>query len=83
MPWYVSTLETFAVTHVRPAPPERVDARRSSRADREKSRSEAVLREVEALGFSAVFMTVDGPVIDAADERDVVMVLSGVRHFRH
>ena len=31
MPWYVNTLESFAVTHVRPAPPERVDARRSER----------------------------------------------------
>ena len=38
--------------------------------DREKSRSEAVLREVEALGFSAVFMTVDGPV-NGNRERDL------------
>lgn len=34
MPWYASTLESFAVTHVRPAPPERIDARR---AEREKN----------------------------------------------
>lgn len=26
MPWYASTFEHFAVTPVRPAPPERVDA---------------------------------------------------------
>ncbi|KAI0732264.1 FMN-dependent dehydrogenase-domain-containing protein [Fomitopsis betulina] len=38
--------------------------------DREKSRSEAVLREVEALGFNAVVMTVDGPV-NGNRERDL------------
>ncbi|MBE7188560.1 hypothetical protein [Jatrophihabitans endophyticus] len=48
MPWYVSTLETFAVTHVRPAPPERVDARRSARADREKTvRADALAERPE------------------------------------
>lgn len=38
--------------------------------DREKSRSEVVLREVEELGFNAVFMTVDGPV-NGNRERDL------------
>ena len=38
--------------------------------DREKSRSEPVLREVEELGFNAVFMTVDGPV-NGNRERDL------------
>ena len=36
MPWYVNTLEAFAVTHVRPAPPERVDDRRAADDDRQQ-----------------------------------------------
>ncbi|KZT74754.1 hypothetical protein DAEQUDRAFT_700767 [Daedalea quercina L-15889] len=38
--------------------------------DRDKSKSAKVLREVEELGFNAVFMTVDGPV-NGNRERDL------------